>query len=79
MRGFVETMVRFIFVIIGLIVMTAVASQFMDGFRFSFEAFVENLIFIVKSLIFPENLTVSNSRGYEYSMFTSFWDYYNIH
>lgn len=86
MRGVIETITRFVFVVFGLIVMTAAASVFFEGFKLDFGLFIDNLVLIVKTLIFPENLTVTTGervsingevQGTEYSIFTSFWDYYN--
>ncbi|MFC4409026.1 ABC transporter permease subunit [Chungangia koreensis] len=86
MRGVIETITRFFFVVFGLIVITAVASVFLEGFKLDFGQFVDNFALIVKSLFFPENLTVTTGerllitgevQGTEYSIFPSFWNYYN--
>lgn len=76
MRGVLESFSRFFYVVTGLIVLSAITGLFNNGLNISFEFFFEQLFFILKSLVFPENLTVIGPTGYEYSIFTSFWDYY---
>lgn len=77
MGGVLETFSRFIYVAIGIIILSAVSSLFIDGFHLSFSTFLDNLSFIMSSLAAPQNITVTGPTGYEYSIFTSFWDYYN--
>lgn len=38
--------------------------------------FVDNVLHIVKSLIFPENLLILGATNRQYSIFINFWDYY---
>lgn len=77
MRIIIDTFSRFFYVVIGLILLTAFASQFLTGFNPSFSQFLDTILFIVESLISPDKLTVIGPTGYEYSIFTSFWDYYS--
>lgn len=77
MGAIIEAVSRFLFVIIGLILLSAATGLFIGGLNLSFDLYMENLFLIVKSLIFVEHLTVNGPTGYEYSIFTSFWDYYS--
>lgn len=57
--------------------MSATVSLFIDGFSLSFSLFLDNLWVILKSFVIPKELTVTGPTGHEYSIFTSFWDYYS--
>ena len=67
---------RFIYVAIGIILISAFVGLFTDGIQLEFTLFVDNVLHIVKSLIFPENLLILGATNRQYSIFINFWDYY---
>ena len=67
---------RFIYVVIGIILISAFVGLFTDGIQLEFTLFVDNVLHIVKSLIFPENLLILGATNRQYSIFINFWDYY---
>jgi peptide/nickel transport system permease protein len=82
-----RVILRFIYVVIGIILLSAFvglftnsvqmdASLFAKGVQMDVGLFIDNVIHIVKSLIFPENLVVEGNNHHKYSIFLNFWDSY---
>jgi len=68
---------RFIYVVIGIILLSAFVGLFTNtGIHLEFTLFIENIASIVKSLVFPENLIILGPTMHKYSIFLNFWDYY---
>ncbi|WP_075619581.1 ABC transporter permease subunit [Paenisporosarcina indica] len=76
MSSIFGVMTRFVYVVIGIILLSAFVGLFTNGIQIEFTLFVNNVIEIVKSLIFPENLIVLGPTKHEFSIFINFWDYY---
>ncbi|WP_313891179.1 ABC transporter permease subunit [Psychrobacillus sp.] len=76
MKYVLESVFRFICVVIGLILLSAFVGLFLNGLQLDIGIFVKNIVHITKSLIFSENLVVIGSTGSEYSIFINYWDYY---
>jgi peptide/nickel transport system permease protein len=67
---------RFLYVVIGIILISAFVGLFTNGIQLEFRLFVDNVLHIVKSLVFTENLLILGPTNREYSIFINFWDYY---
>ncbi|MGB2994392.1 MAG: ABC transporter permease subunit [Paenisporosarcina sp.] len=67
---------RFLFVVIGIILISAFVGLFTNGIQLDAILFLENILHIVKSLVFPENLLILGPTNRQYSIFINFWDYY---
>ena len=77
MKSIIGVLSRFLYVIIGIILLSAFVGLFTTtGIHLEFSLFLDNVLHIVKSLIFPENLVVLGLSGREYSIFINFWDHY---
>jgi peptide/nickel transport system permease protein len=72
MSSTLGVLVRFIYVVIGIILLSAFVGLFANGIHIDFTLFTNNVIDIVKSLIFPENLIVLGPTKHEYSIFLNF-------
>ena len=67
---------RFVYVVIGITLLSAFVGLFTNGIHLELSLFVEHIIHIGKSLVFHENLTFVGPTNHEYSIFVNFWDYY---
>jgi peptide/nickel transport system permease protein len=77
MKSTLAVFTRFIFVVVGIILLSAFVGLFTsNGIRLQWNLFIENIITIVMSLIFPEKLIIMGPTQVEYSIFTNFWEYY---
>lgn len=78
LSSIVSVFLRFLYVVIGIILLTAFVGLFSytHGIQLNVSLFIDNVLYIVKSLIFTENLVVLGPTNVEYSIFTSFWKYY---
>lgn len=76
MRSTFTVLTRFFYVVIGIILISAFVGLFTNGIQLKFTLFVDNVLHILKSLIFPENLLILGATNRQYSIFINFWDYY---
>lgn len=76
MSSIFTVLTRFIYVVIGIILMSAFIGLFTNGIKLEFTLFVDHVFHIVKSLVFPENLVILGPTNRHYSIFINFWDYY---
>jgi peptide/nickel transport system permease protein len=77
MRSIFGVMIRFLYVVIGIILLSSFVGLFtITGIHMNLSLFMDNVFQIVRSLIFPENLIVLGPTMHEYSIFLNFWDYY---
>jgi peptide/nickel transport system permease protein len=76
MSSVLSVLTRFFYVVIGIVLLSAFIGLFTRGIQMDFTLFTKNVIHIIKSLIFPENLVVLGPTKHEYSIFLNFWDYY---
>lgn len=67
---------RFLYVVVGIILLSAFVGLFSNGIQIDFMVFLKNILHIIKSLIFPDNLIILGPTNQEYSIFLNFWDYY---
>lgn len=67
---------RFLFVVTGIILISAFVGLFTNGIQLDAILFLDNILHIVKSLVFPENLLILGPTNRQYSIFINFWDYY---
>nr|WP_272508350.1 ABC transporter permease subunit [Paenisporosarcina quisquiliarum] len=67
---------RFLYVVVGIILLSAFVGLFSNGIQLDFTVFLKNVLHIIKSLIFPDNLIILGPTNQEYSIFLNFWDYY---
>jgi len=67
---------RFLYVVIGIILISAFVGLFANGIKLDAILFLNNIFHIVKSLAFPENLLILGPTNRQYSIFINFWDYY---
>lgn len=76
MTAVLDVFMRFFFVAIGLILLSAVVGLFVNGIHLDAGLFITQILHILESLAVPENLTFTAVNGREYSIFPHFWDYY---
>lgn len=78
LSSIVSVFLRCLYVVIGIILLNAFVGlfSFTNGIQLNFKLFIENILYIVKSLIFTENLVILGPTNREYSLFTNFWEYY---
>ena len=67
---------HFLYVVFGIILLSAFVGLFSNGIQLDFTVFLKNVLHIIKSLIFPDNLIILGPTNQEYSIFLNFWDYY---
>lgn len=67
---------KFFLVAVGLILLSAFTGLFRDSPQLQFGLYIENVFYIIQSLITPELLTVTAENGHEYQIFESFWPLY---
>ncbi|KQL33685.1 peptide transporter [Psychrobacillus sp. FJAT-21963] len=71
-----DNICRFICVVIGLILLSAFVGVFMNGLQLDFNSYIDIVLLIIKSLILPQTIEFTGPTGFEYSIFTNFWDSY---
>ncbi len=77
MRTTLSVLSRFLFVVIGIILLSAFVGMFtINGIHLEWNVFIQNILDIVMSLIFPDRLIILGPTQFEYSIFLNFWDYY---
>lgn len=76
MGTIVDILLRFVYVAIGLILLSAFVGLFTQGIHLDAGLFVAHVTGILESLITPSNLSVVGLNGKEYSIFLQFWEYY---
>lgn len=76
MKSFVDVLLRFFYVAIGLILVSAFVGLFTNGIQLDAGLFLSHLVQILKSLVSPTNLSVIGPTGMEYSIFLQFWNHY---
>jgi len=67
---------RLICVVIGLVLLSAFVGLFTNGIQLDMRLYIDSVIHIIYSLIQPQNLVFIGPTGFEYSIYTNFWDYY---
>lgn len=76
MKAFLDVLLRFFYVAIGLILVSAFVGLFTHGIQLDAGLFLSHLVQILKSLVSPTNLSVIGPTGMEYSIFLQFWNHY---
>ncbi len=76
MSSIFTVLTRFLYAVIGIILICAFVGLFINGIQLEFRLFVDNVLHILKSLVFPENLLILGPTNREYSIFINFWEYY---
>jgi len=71
-----DNVCRFICVVIGLILLSAFVGLFTNGLPLNLTSYIDIVLLIIKSLIFPQLIEFTGPTGFEYSIFTNFWDFY---
>lgn len=67
---------RFLYVVLGIVLLSAFVGLFTNGIQLDFTLFLDNVWHIVTSLIAPQKLIILGPTNHEYSIFLNFWDYY---
>ncbi|MDN7240667.1 ABC transporter permease subunit [Planococcus sp. N028] len=76
MKVILDILIRFLYVCVGLILMSAFVGLFIRGIQLDTGLFLSNLVQILKSLVFPRTLSIIGPNGMEYSIFLQFWNHY---
>ncbi|WKA56564.1 ABC transporter permease subunit [Planococcus shixiaomingii] len=76
MKVILDILIRFLYVCVGLILMSAFVELFIRGIQLDTGLFLSNLVQILKSLVFPTTLSIIGPNGKEYSIFLQFWNHY---
>ena len=71
-----DILLRFFYVALGLIFLSAFVGLFTDGFHLGIGLFVSNVIGILESFVSPDELSIIGPNGKEYTIFLQFWDHY---
>src|SRR5690606_3872123 len=71
-----DIFLRFFYVAIGLILISAFVGLFTDGIHFEGGMFLANIGQILESLASPGELSVIGPNGKEYTIFLQFWNHY---
>ncbi|WP_282019413.1 ABC transporter permease subunit [Planomicrobium okeanokoites] len=71
-----DIFLRFFYVALGLIFLSAFVGLFTDGFHLDIGLFVSNVIGILESFVSPDELSIIGPNGKEYTIFLQFWDHY---
>lgn len=67
---------KFLYVSLGIVMISAIIGLFTNGIQISFEAYMKNIWLIIQSLSSPAEITITNNQNNTYSMFPTFWSYY---
>lgn len=76
MAAFLDILLRFFYVAVGLILISAFVGLFTHGIQLDAGLFFSHIVQILESLVSPSNLSVIGPNGMEYSIFLQFWDHY---
>lgn len=76
MAASLDIVLRFFYVAMGLIFISAFVGLFTDGIHLDGGLFLTNIARILESLVYPGQLSVIGPNGKEYTIFLQFWDYY---
>lgn len=76
MAATVDILLRFFYVAIGLILLSAFVGLFTHGIHLDAGLFFAHVVHILESLVAPSNLSVIGPNGKEYTIFLQFWDHY---
>ena len=76
MKALLHIVAKFLFVSLGLILLSALTGLFRGSAHLEWGFYIEQVKTILTSFIHPENLTVTGKTGVEYSLFQDFWDVY---
>lgn len=76
-RSIMLMVVKFFFVSLGLILISGFIGLFTNGISLDFKQYILNVWEIIRSLSNPGEMTITNELGNTYSMFPTFWAYYN--
>lgn len=71
-----DILLRFFYVAIGLIFISAFVGLFTNGIHLDIGIYGSNILQIVESFVSPGQLSVIGPNGKEYTIFLQFWDYY---
>ncbi len=71
-----DIFLRFFYVALGLIFLSAFVGLFTDGFHLDIGLFVSTVISIFESFVSPDELSIIGPNGKEYTIFLQFWDHY---
>lgn len=71
-----DILLRFFYVALGLIFLSAFVGLFTEGIQLDGWLFLSNIRGILESLASPDLLSVIGPNGKEYTIFLQFWDYY---
>ncbi|WP_253275516.1 ABC transporter permease subunit [Rossellomorea aquimaris] len=67
---------KFVFVLIGIILLTGLVGLFNEGVNLSFKHYLMNLVNISSSLLHSNEMTITNEVNNSYPMFPAFWEPY---
>ncbi len=76
MRTIFDILLRFFYVALGLIFISAFVGLFTDGIHLDGGLFLSNIGGILESLASPSQLSFIGPTGMEYTIFLQFWDHY---
>lgn len=76
MKAFLDVLLRFFYVAIGLILVSAFAGLFTHGIQLDARLFLSHIVQILNSFVSPTDLSVIGPNGMAYSIFLQFWDHY---
>ncbi|RLQ92814.1 ABC transporter permease subunit [Planomicrobium sp. Y74] len=76
MKWMMVILSKFLFVSIGLILLSAFTGLFRDDPQMDWQLYIEIVLNIIQSFIHPELLTVTAITGHEHQIFESFWPLY---
>src|SRR5690606_24334827 len=76
MASAIQILLKFVYIAIGLIFLSAFIGLFNNGIELNIGMFINNIKQILKSLISPHTLSIIGPNGMEYSIFLQFWDSY---
>lgn len=76
MAAILDILLRFFYVAVGLILISAFVGLFTHGIQLDAGLFFSHIVQILESLVSPSNLSVIGPNGMEYSIFLQFWDHY---
>lgn len=71
-----DILLRFFYVALGLIFLSAFVGLFTEGIQLDSGLFLSNIMGILESFASPGQLSVIGPNGKEYTIFLQFWDHY---
>lgn len=67
---------KFVFVLFGIILLTGLIGLFNEGVNLSLKQYMLNIVEISTSLVHSESMTITNESNNSYPMFPAFWEPY---